>query len=146
MGHQHPTPQQFVPGMYTAPAYPTAPYYGYGGYSGFYPSAPAPQAGPSTSTGSNASAGPILGSAGNQGAWSDEETEKLKRLAEEHRNASGEIAWDALCEKWGNSRTRCCFTFSSIYWLTTFYKAPNTHQSDFPWSQRIVFEGDKASA
>ncbi|KAG8213434.1 hypothetical protein J3R82DRAFT_11947 [Butyriboletus roseoflavus] len=106
MGHQHPTPQQFVPGMYSAPTYPTAPYYGYGGYSSFYPSVPAPQAGPSPSTGSNGSAGPIPGSAGNQGAWSDEETEKLKKLAEEHRNASGEIAWDALCEKWGNSRTR----------------------------------------
>ncbi|KAF8415007.1 hypothetical protein L210DRAFT_3432899, partial [Boletus edulis BED1] len=92
--------------MYSAPAYPTAPYYGYSGYSSFYPSIPAPQAGPSTSTGSNGPAGPIPGSAGNQGAWSDEETEKLKKLAEEHRNANGEIAWDALCEKWGNSRTR----------------------------------------
>ncbi|KAG6370845.1 hypothetical protein JVT61DRAFT_11057 [Boletus reticuloceps] len=106
MGHQHQTPQQFVPGMYSAPAYPTAPYYGYSGYSTFYPSIPAPQAGPSTSTGSNGPAGPIPGSAGNQGAWSDEETEKLKKLAEEHRNANGEIAWDALCERWGNSRTR----------------------------------------
>jgi hypothetical protein len=146
MGHQHPTPQQFVPGIYSAPAYPTAPYYGYSGYSGFYPSAPPPQAGPSTSTGSNGSAGPLLGSAGNQGAWSDEETEKLKKLAEEHRNASGEIAWDALCEKWGNSRTRCCFIFNSTCWLTTCYKAPNTHQSYFAWSQRVVFEGDEASA
>ncbi|KAI9568206.1 hypothetical protein HD554DRAFT_2100829 [Boletus coccyginus] len=106
MGHQHPAPQQFVPGMYSTPAYPTAPYYGYSGYSGFYPSAPAPQAGPSNATGSNGSAAPVPGSAGNQGAWSDEETEKLKKLAEEHRNANGEIAWDALCEKWGNSRTR----------------------------------------
>lgn len=109
MGHQHSTPQPFVPGMYSAPPYPTAPYYGYSGFSGFYPSVPAPHAGPSTSTGSNGSAGPIPGSAGNQGAWSDEETEKLKKLAEEHRNANGDIAWDALCEKWGNSRTRCCF-------------------------------------
>lgn len=146
MGHQHPTPQQFVPGMYNTPAYPTAPYYGYGGYSSFYPSVPAPQAGPSTSTGPNGSAGPIPGSAGNQGAWSDEETEKLKKLAEEHRNASGEIAWDALCEKWGNSRTRYCSALNSTLWLTTFCKAPDTHQSDFAWPQRIVVEGDKASA
>lgn len=146
MGHQHPTPQQFVPGMYSAPTYPTAPYYGYGGYSGFYPSVPAPQPGPSASTGSNGSVGPIPGSAGNQGAWSDEETEKLKKLAEEHRNANGEIVWDALCEKWGNSRTRYCLATDSMYWLRTFYKAPNTHQSDIAWSQRVLFEGDKASA
>ena len=107
MGHQHPTPQQFVQGMYSTPTYPNTPYYGYSGYNGFYPSVPAPQAGPSTSVGSNGTAAHIPGSAGNQGAWSDEETEKLKKLAEEHRNSSGEIAWDALCEKWGNSRTRC---------------------------------------
>lgn len=118
MGHQHTPPQQFVPGMHNTPAYPTTPYYGYSGYSSFYPSAPPPQAAPSASTGSNGSAGPIPGSAGNQGAWSDEETEKLKKLAEEHRSASGEIAWDALCEKWGNSRTRWCSTSSSMYWLT----------------------------
>ncbi|KAF8841809.1 hypothetical protein BDN67DRAFT_966710 [Paxillus ammoniavirescens] len=107
MGHQHPPPQQFVPGMYGTPAYPTTPYYAYGGYGGFFPPVTAPQAGPSTPTaGTSGSAGAASGSAGNQGAWSDEETEKLKKLAEEYRNASGDIAWDALCEKWGNSRTR----------------------------------------
>jgi hypothetical protein len=110
MGHQHPPPQQFVPGMYGAPAYPTTPYYAYGGYGGFFPPVTAPQAGPSTPTaGTSGSAGAASGSAGNQGAWSDEETEKLKKLAEEYRNVSGDIAWDALCEKWGNSRTRYCF-------------------------------------
>ncbi|KAG9314827.1 hypothetical protein JVU11DRAFT_3921 [Chiua virens] len=106
MGHQHTTAQQYVPGVYSAPTYPTTPYYGYSGYNGFYPSVPATQAGPSTSTTSNGSVGLIPGSAGNQGAWSDNETEKLKKLAEEHRSPNGEITWDALCEKWGNSRTR----------------------------------------
>jgi len=52
------------------------------------------------------SPGGVAGSGGNQGAWSEEETKRLKKLAEEHRNGNGEIVWDALCEKWGNSRTR----------------------------------------
>ncbi|KAH7884499.1 hypothetical protein F5I97DRAFT_1889941 [Phlebopus sp. FC_14] len=107
MGHQHPPPQPYVHGVYGAPAYPTAPYYGYGGYGGFYPPVPTTQAGASVPpAGSSANSAGPSGSGGNQGAWSDEETEKLKKLAEEHRTANGEIAWDALCEEWGNSRTR----------------------------------------
>ncbi|KAI5986278.1 hypothetical protein F5J12DRAFT_868655 [Pisolithus orientalis] len=106
MSHSQQSSQQFVPSVYNNPAYPTAPYYGYGGYGGYYP--PVPQAGPSTGSSTPpASASAInSNSAGNQGAWSDEETEKLKKLAEEHRSNTGDIAWDALCEKWGNSRTR----------------------------------------
>jgi hypothetical protein len=68
--------------------------------------------GPSTATAagsSSGSTGGVAGSGGNQGAWSEEETKRLKQLAEEHRNGSGEIVWDALCEKWGNSRTRWAF-------------------------------------
>ncbi|OJA18602.1 hypothetical protein AZE42_06566 [Rhizopogon vesiculosus] len=106
-------PQSFVVPMsqqqaypYGAPAYPTAPYYGYG-YGGYYP--PVAPSGPSTVTAAGSSSGSpggIAGSGGNQGAWSEEETKRLKKLAEEHRNGNGEIVWDALCEKWGNSRTR----------------------------------------
>ncbi|KAI5117964.1 hypothetical protein M0805_001625 [Coniferiporia weirii] len=49
--------------------------------------------------------------AGNQGAWSEEETEKLKRLAEESKTAGtgtdgGEIDWDRVCSTWGPGRTR----------------------------------------
>lgn len=93
---QHPPTSQFLPNLYANPTYPTVPYYGYS------PSQP----GPSTS---NTTPPPLMntiGSAGNQGAWSEEETEKLKKLAEEFRNNSGDIGWDSLCEKWGNSRTR----------------------------------------
>ncbi|KAI5992122.1 hypothetical protein EDD15DRAFT_2271981 [Pisolithus albus] len=106
MSHPQQPSQQFVPSMYNSPAYPTVPYYGYGAYGGYYPSVP--QAGPSagSSTPPTSSNAANNNSAGNQGAWSDEETEKLKKLAEEHRNSSGDITWDALCEKWGNSRTR----------------------------------------
>ncbi|KAG6331501.1 hypothetical protein ID866_7588 [Astraeus odoratus] len=103
--HQHPSPQ-FTPGVYSNPSYPTAPYYGYGGYGGYYQ--PMPQPAPSTSASSTTPpvSASSMNSAGNQGAWSDEETEKLKKLAEDHRGSNGDIAWDALCEKWGNSRTR----------------------------------------
>ncbi|KAL4072539.1 hypothetical protein V8B97DRAFT_1844827, partial [Scleroderma yunnanense] len=104
MSHHQPPSQQFVPSVYNTPAYPTAPYYGYGGFSGYYQ--PMPQAGPSTTSSTPPASVSAINSAGNQGAWSEEETEKLKKLAEEHRNNSGDIAWDALCEKWGNSRTR----------------------------------------
>ena len=57
---------------------------------------------------------------GNQGAWSDEETERLKKMAEEHRvKATGEINWDAVIQEWGISRTRfatlfCPFRFVAL--------------------------------
>lgn len=47
--------------------------------------------------------------AGNQGAWSDEETEKLKKLSEDSKtegDANGEIDWDWVCGAWGPGRTR----------------------------------------
>ena len=62
---------------------------------------------------------------GNQGAWSDEETERLKKMAEEHRlKATGEINWDAVIQEWGISRTRfailsCSFCFRCISWFWT---------------------------
>ncbi|KAJ3515901.1 hypothetical protein NLJ89_g1467 [Agrocybe chaxingu] len=45
---------------------------------------------------------------GNQGAWSDEEMERLKKLAERSKAkaASGEIDWDWVVQEWGISRTR----------------------------------------
>ncbi|KAF8896564.1 hypothetical protein BD779DRAFT_1496602 [Infundibulicybe gibba] len=43
-----------------------------------------------------------------QGAWSDEETERLKKLAEESKpiGTSGEIEWDWVVHQWGPGRTR----------------------------------------
>lgn len=56
--------------------------------------------------------------AGNQGAWSDEETEKLKRLAEESKTQgtadSGDYDWDWVCATWGPGRTRY------VFWLSIF--------------------------
>jgi len=45
---------------------------------------------------------------GNQGAWSDEETERLKKLAEDSRarGPTTEIDWDWVIQEWGISRTR----------------------------------------
>ena len=44
----------------------------------------------------------------NQGSWSDEETEQLKKFAEQSRSvgASGEIEWDWVVRQWGSGRTR----------------------------------------
>lgn len=46
---------------------------------------------------------------GNQGAWTEDETEQLRKLAEQSRNTgtSGEIEWDWVVHQWGNGRTRC---------------------------------------
>ncbi|KAG6872251.1 hypothetical protein C0995_011601 [Termitomyces sp. Mi166 len=73
---------------------------------------PQPQPEASTSTGITVSSASVITSGtaagGNQGAWSDEETERLKKLAEENRSGTqtGEIDWDRVVGQWGNSRTR----------------------------------------
>ncbi|KAG7444872.1 uncharacterized protein BT62DRAFT_933918 [Guyanagaster necrorhizus] len=48
------------------------------------------------------------GVGGNQGAWSDEETERLKALAEESKsqNSTGEMEWDWVVSRFGHDRTR----------------------------------------
>ena len=44
---------------------------------------------------------------GNQGPWSEEETEQLKKLVEKSRSkTSGEADWDWVTKEWGISRTR----------------------------------------
>ncbi|KAG5219619.1 hypothetical protein IMY05_C4822000200 [Salix suchowensis] len=45
---------------------------------------------------------------GMQGSWSDEEVDRLRRLAEDSKsyNSVGEIDWDWLCRQWGHGRTR----------------------------------------
>ena len=74
--------------------------------------------------------------AGNQGAWSDEETEKLRRLAEESKSQGtsdgGEIDWDWVCNSWGAGRTRylllCSdpiFTIDTVHRHQILIKATN---------------------
>ncbi|KAI0649286.1 hypothetical protein C8Q79DRAFT_949826 [Trametes meyenii] len=48
---------------------------------------------------------------GHQGTWSEDETDRLKRLAEQSKEMGGpqnkgEIEWDWVIQQWGNSRTR----------------------------------------
>ncbi|KAG6895485.1 hypothetical protein C0992_001045 [Termitomyces sp. T32_za158] len=123
--------------MYAPPGqYPTTPYYQYPYVTPgtYYPQpqpqvstsaqpqpavaqtqpaqTPQPQPEASTSTGISVSSANVItsgtGAGGNQGAWSDEETEKLRKLAEESRSGTqnGDIDWDRVVGQWGNSRTR----------------------------------------
>jgi hypothetical protein len=108
--------------------YPTAPYYQYTPYGqpAYYapppivpaplPSAPSVSVAPTpqptaTITTTPATGGTVIG---NQGAWSEEETERLKKLAEESKSkgTSGEIEWEWLIGQWGISRTRFVFSLS----------------------------------
>lgn len=48
---------------------------------------------------------------GTQGAWSEEEIDRLKKLAEQSKDMGGnqnrgEIEWDWVVQQWGTSRTR----------------------------------------
>ncbi|KAI0768082.1 hypothetical protein BD413DRAFT_566552 [Trametes elegans] len=84
------------------------------------PTPPAAQPAPSASAPVPANTGTIstfsaaTGNAapgGHQGTWSEEETDRLKRLAEQSREMGGpqnkgEIEWDWVIQQWGNSRTR----------------------------------------
>lgn len=110
-----------APGQYT-----TTPYYQYAAYGQpgvHYATPPQPNTPPTgppiahtstppvsaqptaTITTTPATGGTVIG---NQGAWSEEETEQLKKMAEESRSkgTSGEIEWDWVIQEWGISRTR----------------------------------------
>ncbi len=100
----------------TPPRYPTSSYYAY-----------------ATTTSHSTSSHPYLqqqqvmkpvnlttpAAAGNQGAWSDEETDKLRKLADDSRGQSNpdsrEIDWDWVCNNWGPGRTRLVSWFDLCY-------------------------------
>ncbi|PFH53175.1 hypothetical protein AMATHDRAFT_55634 [Amanita thiersii Skay4041] len=124
LGAQAPYPHAQYPYFPpTAAQYPTA-YYHHLSYApppgtAFYPQPPqvlAPQtqgaattsvSSPMTTTPGTLTSIPSSGVL-NQGAWSEEETEKLRKLAEESRSigSSGEIEWDWVVNQYGNGRTR----------------------------------------
>ncbi|KAH9945269.1 uncharacterized protein BXZ73DRAFT_38764 [Epithele typhae] len=88
-----PTPSQPVPQPAPAPA----------------PAPPIPSNAATISTFSAATGNTAPG--GHQGTWSEEETDRLKRLAEQSKEMGnapnkGEIEWDWVIHQWGNSRTR----------------------------------------
>ena len=128
-------PQSFVVPLGTQPTYPHAQYSMFAASATQYPTAyyhqyayapPAPAFYPqqpilatgqsqlqTTSLSSGTTTINHVGSSGllNQGAWSEEETQKLKKLAEESRSfgAAGDIEWDWVVSQYGNSRTRSVF-------------------------------------
>ena len=91
--------------------YPSTPYYQYPpGSTSYYASAAQNSAPASTST-PNAAASPSWPTGYNQGAWSEEEVERLKQLTEQSKEHNtgphkGEIDWDWVISTWGNTRTR----------------------------------------
>lgn len=94
---------------------PAVPYYQYPytapGTTYYAPAQQQPAAQPPTPQASSPSTAITTASgsdnAGNQGAWSDEETERLKMFAEKSKSGTtGEIDWDRVVSDWGNSRTR----------------------------------------
>ncbi|KIL58748.1 hypothetical protein M378DRAFT_294543 [Amanita muscaria Koide BX008] len=127
-------PQSFVVPLGAQPAYPHAQYPMFNAAPAQYPphyyhqySYPPPtaayyqqpilttnqlqtQASPLPSATTTTVASSPISSSGmlNQGAWSEEETEKLKKLSEESRAYSsvGEIEWDWVVSQYGSSRTR----------------------------------------
>ncbi|GBE87788.1 hypothetical protein SCP_1200120 [Sparassis crispa] len=124
----HPPPHSqpfYPPPLYgpSGPRYPTAPYYSYQPQPPSYAYSTPPQAAPTAaapapptaaSTGTISTFNAATGSAapgGQQGTWSEEETDRLKKLAEQSREMGGpqnkgEIEWDWVVQQWGNSRTR----------------------------------------
>jgi len=112
-GYPHAQYSVYAPGQY-----PTTPYY-HQYYTGTYypPPPPQPQSQPipaaqppQTSTPAVSASPPVSTNVatGTVGAWSDEETERLKKLAEDCRSVgvAGEIDWDRVVNQWGNTRTR----------------------------------------
>jgi hypothetical protein len=127
----HPHSHMPYPAIYGAPPppppgaqYPTAPYYQAPPYyyaqqppatssSQQHPATQAPAQAPSTSAQTAAATTQLAFTRnGREGAWSAEEEERLKKLAEESRAAedsnqkNGEIDWDWVIGQWGFSRTR----------------------------------------
>jgi hypothetical protein len=130
------TSQPIYPTVYTTtpPRYPTAPYYQYPHAPGYYPgmptqSTPAPattsvsapattQFVSSTSTATTSTLNMATSNpAGASGAWTDDEVERLKRLAEQSRTSgsSNETDWDWVVGQWGNTRTRSVVSLFSSY-------------------------------
>ena len=108
----HPQTMQF-PQTYPPESqaqYPTMPYYyppPYAGASYIPISSAAPSMSPSTQPTIQQLTTPGNG-AGSQGAWTDEEQERLKQLAEQSKSIGNteHIEWDWVVNQWGSSRTR----------------------------------------
>ena len=132
---------------FTPPRYPTTSYYAYATQThapGSHPYMAQQQVMKPVNLSTPAAAG-------NQGAWSDEETEKLKRLAEESKTQStaenGDIDWDWVCNNWGPGRTRYIDGLVGASSLNEpliySYQASNSHQGDEYRVERVFDTWDQ---
>ena len=111
--------------------YPTTSYYQYpyttaaaagvGGYYSHVPPVGATGAVAATTVSGVGSGGEgsTMGGVGNQGAWSEEETERLKKLAEESKTMggqAGDIDWDWVVNRWGSGRSRLVFILFFVWY------------------------------
>ncbi|KAJ7086167.1 hypothetical protein B0H15DRAFT_361375 [Mycena belliarum] len=113
-----PPPAPYAGPYYTPYGYPPGPYYHPPGPAHMQTQQPQPTVKPppptplaSTSTpkpASAAAAAPSNVNSGNQGPWSDDELERLNKLAADSKaaSASGETDWDWVVGEWGPGRTR----------------------------------------
>jgi len=135
-------PQYAVYGSTPHAQYPTASYYHqyapyptpYYGHAHTQPSQPSSISSASVTASTAASAAPTGGTApttattitttpatggtmiGNSGPWSEEESERLKKLAEDSRSRAGagiagEVDWDWVVSEWGPTRSRFVLQF-----------------------------------
>lgn len=98
---QVPAPTQGTPASFNIMPYYASTYTG----SSYIPIS---SAAPSIMTAPQTAAQPPSSSsnAGSQGAWTDEEQERLKELAEQSKSSAGAIDWDRVVREWGPTRTR----------------------------------------
>lgn len=118
-------PQSFAlpiaPGVYAPSQYPPSYHYQYPGYpaSAYYamqsqqqqhqpPQQSQASPVPSGSSEAHIVSSTVAGVGSNQGTWSDEETDRLKKLAQDSKDAglNGDPAWDWIVAQWGKTRTR----------------------------------------
>lgn len=109
--NQPPYPQYPVYGTVPHSQYPTAPYYQYPTTYPYYPPPQpvgAPNASTNISTGASSTT-PTTASTVNGAPWSEEELDRLRKLAEEsksHSNQAGKADWDWVVAEWGSSRSK----------------------------------------
>jgi hypothetical protein len=121
LGTQGNTQPQYPPSFPPQGQYPTMPYYFPPPYTGasYIPISPA--APPASSAEPSIQQHLVPGgSAGSQGAWTDEEQERLKQLAEQSKSVGNgdTIEWDWVVHQWGSSRTRYVFV---VLWISSSY-------------------------
>jgi hypothetical protein len=119
--NQPPYPQYPVYGSAPHAQYPTAPYYQ---YSTTYPYYSPPQllgapintataAGATATNSTTTSTAPTV----NGAPWSEGESERLRKLAEESKSRgsqAGKVDWEWVVGEWGSSRSKYAFYFMWI--------------------------------